>query len=775
MEIRKLRVFLNGLMIISGLVLISLKIDAQAKASAVKTGTNPFIAGNDVTWNSLGKDENESMPIGNGDIAANVWTEQNGDLVLLVSKSDAWTEQGKLVKIGRVRIKMMPNPFVGAAGFMQVLKLETGVIEIKNGTNIVQVWVDANHPVLHVQAHFERPATLQAALEFWRPTMPLNEQWPDKDYSKVMTGDAAPRKEPDIIFPAVANRISWCHFNPDSYYPYLLRQEHLESLLTKFTDPLLHRCFGAVLTGPGLVSSNDSTLKSAVPAKDLQLDLIALTQQKAGSPKSWRKSLDKLIDRIVNINPRKARLEHEKWWQDRWSRSWIHIDGVDDAPKVSQGYLMQRYMVTSSSRGEMPPKFNGGLFTVGHNLPDTAKQGHANHDPDYRDWGDSYWNQNNRLLYWPLIASGDTDLLKPWFDMYMKALPLARGRTQIYYKHEGAHFPETMNFWGLPRLEDFGKDNPTNEIKSHWQRYHVQGSLEVIMQMLDVYDYGRIKGFASTTLIPFADETITFYDQHWTRDGKGKILMSPMQSLETYQLDAVNPTPDIAGLMAVLPRLLSLPEELTTEKQRTAWARLLKNLPAIPVGTTAKGKVPPLGVGDLDGKPIILPAEKYGKPSNSENPELYVAYPYRLYGVGKPDLELALNTFAARIYPQNTCWGQDGPQAAVLGLTEVAKKAVASEFGNYGDQRFQWFWKPAHDWIPDLDNGGTGMITLQLMLMQCDDRRIQLLPSWPKEWTADFKLHAPYQTTVEGHVENGKISNLKVTPKSRAKDILIVK
>ena len=65
------------------------------------------------------------------------------------------------------------------------------------------------------------------------------------------------------------------------------------------------------------------------------------------------------------------------------------------------------------------------------------------------------------------------------------------------------------------------------------------------------------------------------------------------------------------------------------------------------------------------------------------------------------------------------------------------------------------------------------MITLQLMLMQCDGQRILLLPAWPAEWTADFKLHAPDQTTVEGHVENGKITNLQVTPKSRAKDIIV--
>jgi hypothetical protein len=135
---------------------------------------------------------------------------------------------------------------------------------------------------------------------------------------------------------------------------------------------------------------------------------------------------------------------------------------------------------------------------------------------------------------------------------------------------------------------------------------------------------------------------------------------------------------------------------------------------------------------------------------------------------------LARDTYAARLFPFVTCWGQDGTQAAVLGLTARAQSVAISEFTDYGDERFRWFWKAGGDWIPDLDNGGSGMITLQLMLMQCDGKRIMLLPAWPSDWTADFKLNAPYQAIVEGHVENGRISNLKVTPSSRTKDILIL-
>lgn len=135
-------------------------------------------AQNDVTWTTLGKNENDSMPIGNGDLAANVWTEQNGDLVLLLAKSDAWTELGKLVKLGRVRISLKPNPFAGTADFAQVLKLEKGAIELRSGGNLVRVWVDANQPVMRVETRLEQPAELQARLEMWRDTPTLTTPLP---------------------------------------------------------------------------------------------------------------------------------------------------------------------------------------------------------------------------------------------------------------------------------------------------------------------------------------------------------------------------------------------------------------------------------------------------------------------------------------------------------------------------------------------------------------------------------------------------------------------
>jgi hypothetical protein len=66
------------------------------------------------------------------------------------------------------------------------------------------------------------------------------------------------------------------------------------------------------------------------------------------------------------------------------------------------------------------------------------------------------------------------------------------------------------------------------------------------------------------------------------------------------------------------------------------------------------------------------------------------------------------------------------------------------------------------------------MIGLQEMLMQTNDRKTYLFPAWPRDWDVDFKLHAPYQTVLEGSYRDGKLKSLKVTPQERRKDIEVI-
>ena len=728
-----------------------------------------------VDWHTLGDDENSSMPLGNGDIAVNAWTEHNGDIVMLIAKSDAFSENAQQQKVGRVRIALEPNPFVGRTDLVQRLSLADARLTLSAGSDRAEVWVDANHPVIHVATTTARPVTATVRTELWRTRgYHLTQEQVNENLFNLWEWRSCPDGIdflPDSILPATPTQTSWCHWNTRSMYPVVLRQEHLGSLIAKYPDPLLHRCYGAAVTGPHFHADDDRTLTADAAATRHELAICVLTKT-VDSIDEWQQAVGKLAATTARTPYKTLWQQHRRWWAQFWGRSWVQLWGDADAEAVSRGYAVNRYMVACAGRGAVPIKFNGSLFTVGHDIPEGAVSTTDDHDPDFRDWGSCFWHQNIRHIYYPLVASGDYDLLMPWLNMYTNALPLAKDRTRLYYGHGGASFIETIHFWGLPNLMDFGWDNPGHDPQSGYMRWHTQGALEVVVQMLDYFDNTQDTAYLHSRLLPFAKAIVQYYDQHWQRGADGKILFSPHQSIEMYQQGVVNPTPDIAGLRAILPRLQQLPGQ--ADSLVRLWTRVLADVPAIPIGTTQGGKLPLRGQGDADGRPVILPAQQYGDPSNGENPELYTVFPYRNYCLGKPDLQLALNTYEARRYPFKNCWGQDGMEAALLGLTDEARQHAVKAMTTYSTtQRFPWFWAKVADYAPDMDNGGTAMMTLQLMLMQCNGREIRLLPAWPADWSATFKLHAPYNTTVEATVEQGQLKRLKVTPRSRRADVVI--
>ena len=89
-------------------------------------------------------------------------------------------------------------------------------------------------------------------------------------------------------------------------------------------------------------------------------------------------------------------------------------------------------------------------------------------------------------------------------------------------------------------------------------------------------------------------------------------------------------------------------------------------------------------------------------------------------------------------------------------------------------RRYPTFWGPGHDWVPDHNWGGSGMIGVQEMLMQTVGDKIYLFPAWPKEWDVEFKLWAPGNTVVKGALKDGKVVELHVFPEKRKKDVIIM-
>lgn len=79
-----------------------------------------------VLWNSPSENASGAMPIGNGEVGANVWMEKNGNLVFYLSRTDAWSENSSLYKLGKIRISYYPALQGKEVSFKQFLNLEEG-------------------------------------------------------------------------------------------------------------------------------------------------------------------------------------------------------------------------------------------------------------------------------------------------------------------------------------------------------------------------------------------------------------------------------------------------------------------------------------------------------------------------------------------------------------------------------------------------------------------------------------------------------------------------
>ena len=730
---------MKSLLPVTLLALIAAGIPARGQDAPVLVQ----LAAHHVVWDSPSQDMHGSMPIGNGDLAANFWVEPSGDLVFYLSKSDSWDADQELLKLGRVRIRL-DKPFVRVGRpFRQELDLARGCIVVESGAGedqtTVDFWIDANRPVVNVDIKSAEAFTAQVTLETWRD---------------------------DTILPPSDNAIRWYHRNTSSIFSDSLKTQHLGHAVGKFHDPLLNLTFGGLIAGEGLVSKGDKTLATAAPVKSLDIRIHALTAQTPEAA-AWVSQLGTLCSANDKVAAAEARPAHEQWWKDFWTRSWIFPEGTDDAKAVGRAYALQRWIQAGAGRGAYPIKFNGSLFTV-DGMDFNKKTGEwSDTSPDWRKWGGCYWFQNTRLPYWSMLYSGDYEQMEPLWKMYREAVPLLQERTKTYFNHDGIYCSETMHPWGLNKQGDFGNNNKEFYPANNFVRYYWDSGLEISQMMFDRYAHAPSEEFAKTTLVPLADEVVTFYEQHYPKPEPGKARFSPAMSLETHHT-AEDPLPVIVGLRTVLTRLLELPDSLTTSERRAKWTRFLAELPEAPMA------------GE-NGKRWLLPARTFGNRKNSENPELYAVFPYRSYGLGKPGIATALETWKRRVVKATGGWRQDAIQAALLGLTDEAKAFVvknATQPSLLGPKppkssRFPAFWGPNLDWVPDQDHGSVISIALQRMLMQCDGDTIRLAPAWPKDWNASFKLHAPKNTTVEGRVENGKVTDLKVTPESRRKDVVI--
>ncbi len=787
----------------------------------------PDLAPYHIVWNAPSNGPAGSMPVGGGDIGANVWVE-NGELFLYVQRSGVFNDIGEFLKLARLRVTLDPNPFARTAIFRQELKLRDGYVEIEaTGAKdspapfraTVRVWVDVFSPVLHIDIDSAEPVSATVALESWRrKDRTLADGYYGERFGTFglegYPGDVVKRAD-DIGYRA--GGVLTVQRNPaKGLLPDLLiRQQGLEKYRDTIHDHLAFRTSGALLKGDhfsaGHSGPRDGTylgtpfeawpITSDAPARQHRLILATRVAQDRNDSK-WLDEIASLTDTTLRSmrDPAKADSAFEAtkaWWHEFWNRSWIVVtppEGADPGSPVWQmgrNYQLMRYQLGATSGGEYPVKFNGGHFTFDPVAVDPSRT----FDPDWRQWGgDIFTAQNQRLLYWPLLKSGDFDLLHPQFQLYLDGLPGATAKVREHFGHDGAIFSEYASStgldhgagWGWPEpshrargpevpfgdpsvtgLTGYGKPVERGIMANLAVAYHWQSQVEHAFLMLE---WQRFSGADLKKYYPFLRSALVFFDEHYQarqrmRTGKpldndGKLVLFPSTACESYR-GATNPTDLVAGIRASLQGLLAAPAGLVPEKDSEYFAGYLKRLPEI-------------SFGEKNGERIVLPARSWAHYQNYECPQFYPLFPYNLYRDGDPEMDAFRAAWKHGDFPKGMVqsWHQDGIFLARMGMTSEAADYNVRKLAD-SPRRFPTFWGPGHDWVPDHNHGGSGMIGLQEMLLQTPGDEIRLFPAWPKDWDVHFKLHAPQKTTVEAVLKKGKITALEVTPAWRAENVVL--
>ena len=756
-----------------------------------------------VIWNTPSRNSSESMPCGGGDIGMNIWVEE-GDILFYLSRSGTFDENNCQLKQGRFRIRLFPNPFKDAKDFRQELKLKDGYVEVSAGGTQIQFWADVYHPVVHVEITNAQPLRTEVSYENWR----YKERMIRKGEGQQCSYKWAPPKGAVTTADFVSlsskrelsgmtkkgNLLLFYHRNPEqTVFDIAVAQQGMENVKSQMMNPLKHLTFGGYLFGDNLeyTSTTDSiyagtdyrawNFRSSKASRKEQFCIVLHTEQTT-TVEQWEQDLQislqriapqgKISSEIVSLDKKQTRL----WWNAFWQRSFIEPIGNtenkndSDIKKITRNYTLFRYMLGCNAYGSIPTKFNGGLFTFDPCHID-EKQAFT---PDYRKWGGGTMTaQNQRLVYWPMLKSGDFDMMSSQFDFYNRMLKNAELRTQVYWQHNGACFCEQIENYGLPNPAEYGFKRPEWFDKgveyNAWLEYEWDTILEFCQMILETKNYANAD---ITPYLPLIESSLTFFDEHYRQlasrrgrkalDGNGHLVLFPGSACETYKMTN-NASSTIAALKTVLENYGKKDE-------------MLKTIPPIPLRyIEIKDSLSP--TASLELKQTISPAASWERINNVETPQLYPVFPWRIYGVGKENLELARNTYfydpEAIRFRSHVGWKQDNIWAACLGLTEEAKRLALSKLSN-GPHRFPAFWGPGYDWTPDHNWGGSGMIGLQEMLLQTNGEQIFLFPAWPKEWDIHFKLHAPGETTVEATLKDGKVTDLKVLPESRKKNIIIM-
>jgi hypothetical protein len=343
------------------------------------------------------------MPCGGGNVALNVWATPEA-LLFYIASPDSWNGRTQ-VKMGRVRVTLSPNPFAGDFPAGASSRRQQHPHERSR-----RRWAAGQAARLGGCLPAGGPCR-GAVVEAVHATAAL----------EIVGGRLGPLRR--------GCRRAW-RFRIDGPSPQrldLIAKNHIE-------PPSPTRCLTRWPTTPG---ADGCPARFSPPARPARRRTKASAHAELGHPHArtpttridLRATLRIASDPTVDSWERRCReLETRTrgtadadrartaaWWRDFWDRSHIVINpgktADDPAWEAGRNYQLFRAMLAANRSGRMPTLFNGGPFLLEAN-------------PNERQWGHAgFTAQNQRLVHWPMLKSGDADLLRVGLDFYADRHP----------------------------------------------------------------------------------------------------------------------------------------------------------------------------------------------------------------------------------------------------------------------------------------------------------------------------------------------------------------
>ncbi len=688
----------------------------------------------------IGSVEN-ALPVGNGRLVATPVTHA-GRLALQLAHADYWQSPdllevdagedaefgGRPVDLGRLELLSDPALFGADDQVGARLEPEAGrlVVSIERATGAAEITVvaDPERDVLVVSWHDERAVPDVARLWCWRdPAVAVAEA----DHVLLHEGP-------------VASRATW---ETGYLHDTLARDE---------TDGAMAQCTVAAAVGaePLAEADADGARLAFVRAAGDTVHLILATAVSADGTDPVPAARELLAaaraEGAAAITARTA-----AWWSDFWrggpDLDLVSADGSAERFAGHWRYLV--WLMAIANRGRHPVKFNGGLWRV---TPD-----------DHRQWGGGYWYYNMRDVVLAMLPAGRPELARNFFAMYLDAADTLRAQTRHLFAHGGLTVPETMSCDGAM----YRRDRERLYVGPTWFTQEIFSTgLEVAHHLLQFARYTGDAGLRERAY-PFVRDVVEFFACHLRREEDGHFHLYPANSHETWW-HVKDDLPDLAGLRAVIPRLLALSEELDRDpERRPAWRELLDRLAPLPRGRLfVDGDIAPavhdnglFGFGPVVGA-IDAEAEVYApgvfvhdkEMHNCHPTAIYGVYPFQISGIGTPDRQVAIDTFRTNVQPFfRTEWAADVIVPALLGLAAEARELLLRFADSQWERGKQYF-----------ERYGKTATTLAAMLLQSHDGVLRVFPAAPNDWNGNFTLSAEGPCTVSARRCHGTVVQVEI-------------